>query len=442
MDGRLADLEDVRYFLTLAPRGRAWMRAVFETESDAPRLAYADIVVGPRPPTWRGNRVWTYDKCVFVSKATTSGVINKALGHEDDQARPIPLGPVSSTMEVQDGTFMADHLPSLGQHDRHQYPWPTLEFDLNLPNLGLHQLPSDFLIGAGAPSFATAAAAFNAFFYGDFRVTGANAPSYGNVVIRIGDERGRISRVRSRPSALEVNVSGESVAGLRLELNSVEDRTTVTLDEPGRTSFPLPHGLSDDTWIWLKGGTDWIDYRSINSWSKYHSPNVEFEVPQDPESDLSALIAQGEGDFIEFKSKLPETKHEKRGSFKTVAAFAMGEGGTIIFGIEDETGALVGLPGPMAAASRRFTDLVNELVRPTPKYRAKSRRLDSKSLLVVEVLPSGGAIHSLTVDPNKPEYFVRRGATTFYARPEDIAAVTESKGGPNDLTTRSFLENL
>jgi hypothetical protein len=48
---------------------------------------------------------------------------------------------------------------------------------------------------------------------------------------------------------------------------------------------------------------------------------------------------------------------------------------------------------------------------------------------VLEVLSGGGVLHSLTLDQNKPEYYVRRDGTTFYARPDELAAVVQ-RGSP------------
>lgn len=110
--------------------------------------------------------------------------------------------------------------------------------------------------------------------------------------------------------------------------------------------------------------------------------------------------------------------------FKTVAAFANGEGGTILFGIDDD-GGIVGLRGGLAGSRRPLNDLVRDLVTPSPRMRVEDHRLDGRAVLALHVQPGGGVLHALTVEKNRPEYYVRRDGTTFYARPDEVAAVVQ-----------------
>jgi hypothetical protein len=52
----------------------------------------------------------------------------------------------------------------------------------------------------------------------------------------------------------------------------------------------------------------------------------------DPATAVETLIASGEGPHSEFKSTVPENPADIRNVIKTVAAFANGDGGTILFG--------------------------------------------------------------------------------------------------------------
>lgn len=170
------------------------------------------------------------------------------------------------------------------------------------------------------------------------------------------------------------------------------------------------------------GGTQWLDFRSLGGWGAQRSPDIETELPDDPVADLSRLAAQGEGAQLEYKAKLPEAPGEKRTVFKTVAAFTVGEGGTILFGIDDG-GGVVGLKGGVAESRRRLNDLVRDLVTPSPKFRIEDHRLDGHVVLVLHVHAGGGILHALTVEKNRPEYYIRRDGTTFYARPEEVVSV-------------------
>jgi Putative DNA-binding domain len=73
---------------------------------------------------------------------------------------------------------------------------------------------------------------------------------------------------------------------------------------------------------------------------------VDIELPDDPEAEIQALLSQGEGQQIEFKRQLPQdTTESKRTVFKTVAAFANGYGGNMVFGIEKDEATVCGLDG-------------------------------------------------------------------------------------------------
>lgn len=401
--------------------------------ADGPHLAYAEVVVGPAPSSWKERITWSYSDCCFVTMTTTAARIGAALVADDESSKTLNFGSLHAEFRVFRGNFALRHHPSFRQHDDHRYPWPSWELQMSMPNQQSLQMPNGFLVGTDSPSFPSAAVAFRAFFFGDFRYTGSGNPILGEVRLRIADERGRIRHVTAEPTQFEVEVSGRSVAKTRLELYSPTRRDTVAIPKAGSISIPLPAGIPDEAFIWLKDDSGWIDYCSVSSSPSLRSQRVDFVYPEDPEADLTALIAQGEGDHIEFKSQMPanSTKDEKRRMLKTVVAFAMGGGGTIIFGVEDRTGEILGVLDESDALERRFASLVRSLVRPTPKFKAKCEMLGAKKVMVATVESSRGELISLAMDADKPEYYVRRGATTFYARPEDLAAVRDSRPKDN-----------
>ena len=326
------------------------------------------------------------------------------------------------------GNFNWVRKPSLALYDELVLPWPSVAYTISLNNQGSASPPNGYLVGEGdAPSFPTFGAAYNAFYHDNFVVSGTNNPQLGQLSIRFVDGRARIGRVRIRPTSLDVWVGGRALQGARLELNGAEYRTSVDLTKAGRVSFPLPSGLPSDAWLWLKQGTEWRDFRAL-SWEGNRIPNVETELPRDPIAELSLLAAQGEGPHLEYKEKLPDSRDEKRHVFKTVVAFANGDGGTLLFGIGDG-GELRGVKDKLPEGRRRLNDLLRDLVDPSPPVRIEAHRLDGKNMLVLEVLSGGGVLHALTLDQNKPEYYVRRDGTTFYARPDELAAVVQ-RGSP------------
>ena len=105
----------------------------------------------------------------------------------------------------------------------------------------------------------------------------------------------------------------------------------------------------------------------------------------------------------------------------------MGSGGSIIFGVEDRTGVILGVSPDEEALKQRFTSMLRSLVRPTPASELTYQSPDGKNLLVADIQSSQGPLHALMIDPDKPEYYVRRGAATFYARSEELTAIIETR---------------
>jgi hypothetical protein len=175
-------------------------------------------------------------------------------------------------------------------------------------------------------------------------------------VVRVVDSRAWLDKVRITPAVLEVRVAGSGVAGARVELNSVTYRADARVTETGQVGLPLPDGLPTGAWLYLSRERQWLDYQAIG---EYRAPaelahaGVEVEIAEDHESEIQALLAQGEGLQVEFKRQLPENSDEsKRTVFKTVAAFANGHGGSIVFGVEKDEATVCGLEGIDLIAAR------------------------------------------------------------------------------------------
>jgi ATP-dependent DNA helicase RecG len=139
-------------------------------------------------------------------------------------------------------------------------------------------------------------------------------------------------------------------------------------------------------------------------------------------AELTGLAAQGEGANLEYKEKLPDTKPEKRTVFKTVVAFANGDGGIVLFGVRDD-GEIKRLDGDLAEQRRRLVDLIRSLITPAPRVRVRQQELDGRAVLIAEVPPGDATLHALVPDANKPEYYVRRDGTTYYATPDEVTAI-------------------
>jgi hypothetical protein len=403
-----------------AVRRRAWVRAILgPMQRGRAPLYQLSAVIGPQPPGWSSG-IWRYEACTFAAAELTTPEL--ADGFDMEGPPELKLGPIRASLTLgptDQHNWRRD--PSLSRFDEIGIPWPTLHYDVYLRDAQNVRLP-EFLIGRGCPSFPTAGAAVNAFFFGNYAVTGTMNPSLGRADIRVVDEQARFRRVRARPTTLDIWVGGRAIRGATLELNAATYRRQVRLTKPGRVSWPLPEGALEDAWLWLKRGSDWLDYRPLSGWG-YRPRDVEIEAaPRDPGAEITTLASQGESLHVEFKEKLPDSPSEKRNTFKDVVAFANGGGGTVLFGVDDD-GAIVGLKGTLTSERHRLTDLFRALVAPSPPHRIEAQEVDGKRVLLLELGPSTGTLHALVLDLEKPEYYVRRAATTYYARPEEIAAV-------------------
>jgi hypothetical protein len=405
-------------------RDSAWVQAVVSRSAgEGAQLLRALVRVGASPQPGSERR-WSYEAYDFISLVVPARRVAPLCVTGPQE---IALGPLRATLELRAANVSWRRRPSHALYKDLSLPYPATIYEAPLADQ-IGAADSTYLVGAEeTPSFATLGSAFNAFCFDDFAVTGTSYTLLGELLVCFVHTKARICGVRIRPASLEVRVGGRSLAGAYLELAGAEHRATVRLNRPGRVSLPLPAGLPSDAWLWLKAGSEWLDYRPLVPWGGQLSPDIEVELPRDPVAEVSRLAAQGEGQHLEYKSKLPDNHDEKHTVFKTVAAFASGEGGTMLFGIDRE-GAVCGLVGNPAKERDRLTDLLRDLVSPSPQVKIDVVRIEGRVVIVLRVEPGDGTLHSLTLERNKPEFFVRRDATTFYARPEELES-TVRRGG-------------
>jgi hypothetical protein len=254
-------------------------------------------------------------------------------------------------------------------------------------------------------------------------------------LIRIADTRGWLGEVHVTPTQLTAQVHGNGLTDARLELFSATDRAEEPIAVEGPVAFPLDYGLPPDAWLWLKQGTEWLDYRSIDprsSWSAdLEFAGVTIDVPSDPQANVEALLAAGEGPEVEFKRELPATTEQKRKHFKTVAAFANGDGGVMVFGMDPDELTVVGLGNEDPKKLRDLLyALIHRAVVPSPSVVIEDHQVDGKTILVLHVEPGPAPPYAIAVDKgsrDKPEYFVRRGSSTYPAQPSELREAARNR---------------
>ncbi len=154
---------------------------------------------------------------------------------------------------------------------------------------------------------------------------------------------------------------------------------------------------------------------------------VEFEI--EPATRVEALISRGEGSPLEFKRELSGEDPNK--VMKTVAAFANGQGGTVLFGVTDEQ-EIIGLgDGALTGeAVDHLTRLISDRVKLHPSFEVEIVVIGDAEILAIHVRPGPDTPYGVGTSDRKLVYYVRRGAQVQPApkpAPEDIRISVRSR---------------
>jgi hypothetical protein len=165
------------------------------------------------------------------------------------------------------------------------------------------------------------------------------------IVVRQQDRRARIDHVLLRPTEVVVKVSGEQLHHTSLTLGGAAAAPTRLLSQRTReVHLPLTAELGSGAWLALHRDRELLDRRILDpAWG-----GKDFEVEVNASTRVEMLISHGEQATIEFKRQLPG--NDPAGVMKTVAAFANGVGGSILFGVEDD-GEIVGIASTTPAGA-------------------------------------------------------------------------------------------
>lgn len=246
--------------------------------------------------------------------------------------------------------------------------------------------------------------------------------------VRIQDCTGRITAVTIHPTEVEVHLEGAALGGLTVELAGRVPGPQKQLSSSNKTEeekFDTPDGLPDEAWIVLKTGTTCVDRKLVN-WS-FSSPDAGVEIVPETGTEIEALIAAGEGPEIEFKEQVPTDRDGRKKVCRTLAAFANGHGGCLLFGVDDD-GQAVGISADSTDQSIKdtVTRWITDIVVPHLNFALDIVETEAgRALLCVEV--QEGTSPPYGVDPGNPSYYIRRGATTFPASADDIRTIARNR---------------
>ncbi|WP_438306825.1 AlbA family DNA-binding domain-containing protein (plasmid) [Streptomyces sp. HUAS TT11] len=440
MNARSIDLDTLRRDLGTSEQD-AYVRAMAVRADTGWGLHHCWALIGAEPPQW-SETLWQYQDHAFVACRVPAAVLAVLCSPEAGSA--LALGPLTVSVPAATGPAYKNRHPSYARHERAPLPVPAVDVTIAPADRGSRNVTQTILVGEGVPSFPEPNSAWRAFFEGDYSLIGAQGPPDDLARLRFAEGGAWLGRVHVTPTQLVVAVEGSSANGAELELFGESERSSRRLEAPGEVTFPLAHGLPAHAWLWLKRDTTWLDYRSIDPGSGWTGDldraGVEIEMPVEPQAHIEALIASGEGPCVEFKECLP-TKQSRR-TLKTVVAFANGDGGTMVFGINRDEVTVTGVTedNPPTKLRDHLVDLVRGTVIPMPHVEARDYRIDDKLILVLEVSPGMHPPYGLSTPDtrDKPEYFVRRGASTFPAQPNDLNEAVLSRRHIEGDTSSGF----
>jgi predicted HTH transcriptional regulator len=148
---------------------------------------------------------------------------------------------------------------------------------------------------------------------------------------------------------------------------------------------------------------------------------------------LESLVVAGEGSLREFKEQLPPAGEGARKVMKTVAAFANGQGGTVLFGVTND-GEVVGVEADRQRTSPvdRLTNLIRNWVQPLPPFEVELLPVpdhEDRVVVVVVVEPGTTPPYGAGTTAERLVYYIRRGATSFAATPDEVRRLARDVDG-------------
>lgn len=414
----------------------AWIRLAAARVNDEWHETHLEVTSGVAPPRFTMRR-WNYDEALFVSfeidGSTVAAWLREGAVTNDDLTVKLPTVPSGQTVQW----YRRSSRQAYGGWEN--LDWPMTSYQLaGQPLAGGRG--SGALIGDG-PSFvrfAEAVASFFCFTLGPGGSVDSMSPTFQRQ-----DLAGRISTVRLESAEVSASLEGQALEGMTVELASMEPGPSQILSAAQNevVHFPLPGALPPGAWIVLKRGSEWIDRKFIN-YPNTLNPDPGVEIAVEPMTEVMAIVSGGEGATVEFKSVLPPSGSELREKVcRTVAAFANGDGGHVLFGVEDN-GGIVGV-GAVDAQETCDTvaRFVSSIVTPVPVFQVDGVSVDlddGESALVVVLTVEPGGQPAYGVNPANPRYYIRRGATTFAASSDQVRALARSRPPAEDAYGARF----
>src|SRR6267142_158500 len=283
---------------------------------------------------------------------------------------------------------------SIGGRTRHPHSewskWPADIFEIQPGNSAGNTWPPDqALIAVNAPYYPSLEYVLSDLF--GIRVQGWTNYLRGQVMVVLPDFRARISKLTVATTYVRADLECPFRQPSELVMKTyAESRTrrlvqeTTRLQEPF-VQFDLPDRASFVSLALVCASTgDVLDEKVFREGVSWREPNVVVE-PLAPE--IEQLLLTGEGETVEFKEKLDINSQRLA---KTAIAFANTNGGTIVFGVDDDQ-RVVGCD--IRGMADTITNILRSRCDPPPRFTTNIVRYEDKDLHLVQVAHSSATVH-------------------------------------------------
>ncbi|QTA82154.1 Schlafen and ATP-dependent DNA helicase domains-containing protein [Desulfonema limicola] len=139
---------------------------------------------------------------------------------------------------------------------------------------------------------------------------------------------------------------------------------------------------------------------------------------------IEELLKRTEGKTLEFKRNLSSAAN----IMKTLVAFANSAGGILVIGVEDKTKVVIGVENPLDE-EERLCSIIADSIEPRLVPNVELTAWHDKTLLSVEVFPSGLRPHWMKNQGESSGVYVRLGSTNRQADRELVAELKRSAEG-------------
>lgn len=130
-------------------------------------------------------------------------------------------------------------------------------------------------------------------------------------------------------------------------------------------------------------------------------------------------IKKGESECLEFKGN--ELSEDPKKWLKTVIAFANGKGGTVVFGVEDSSLKITGIPSVnVFKFMDSITNEISDNCSPQIFPHLHLETVDDKTLVVLEIYKGDRPPYFFKPEGERQGVYIRVGTTTRKAEPEKI----------------------